>query len=237
MLKKTAFFLFLLIAIWIFPANFFAEDIKNPSGITIGEELFYDVKFLGIKGVDVTFEVIGLENIKGDRGAIESPVYHIRITAKTNDFFTKFVYKVDNLYEVFLDTTTLEPRLFRKKIRQGKEDNYDREVYTLVEKNAAYYDDGFAIKILKNTYELFSAIYLLRKEADNLTLGDTLKLNTLSDKILWDLHIIPQKKETMHISISAIISLGISFFSYFLIDRLVSMQSKVSIIKIGVVRY
>lgn len=159
----------------------------------IGEKLTFDVKALGIKAVDVVFEVMGKDTVK------DFPVYHIRCTAKTIPIFSKLIYNVDNVYEVYVDQTTLLPRNFSRKIRQGKEDHYDQDIYFWIEKNAAYYDKNYAMKIPAATFEFFSAFYYLRQRAD-LSIGDTLRLDALSDKILWQIDIVAEAKETIEVS-------------------------------------
>lgn len=158
-----------------------------------GERLTFDVKAMGIKAVDVVFEVIGKDTLK------DFPVYHIRCTTQTIPIFSKLIYNVNNVYEVYVDQETLLPRNFSRKIRQGKEDHYDQDIYFWIEKNAAYYDKNYAMKIPDATFEFFSAFYYLRQRAD-LSIGDTLRLDALSDKSLWQIDIVAEAKETIEVS-------------------------------------
>jgi hypothetical protein len=87
---------------------------RPPLPYAAGERLAYDVKFSSIDVGDAVMEVLGLENVRG-RQAL-----HIRFTVKGGTL----LYKVNDRYESWIDTTSL---VSLRHLQQIDEGSYERE--------------------------------------------------------------------------------------------------------------
>jgi hypothetical protein len=87
---------------------------RPPLPYAAGERLAYDVKFSSIDVGDAVMEVLGLENVRG-RQAL-----HIRFTVKGGTL----LYKVNDRYESWIDTTSLVSLRHWQQIDEG---SYERE--------------------------------------------------------------------------------------------------------------
>ncbi|MEW6006844.1 MAG: DUF3108 domain-containing protein [bacterium] len=118
------------------------------------EELFYNVKILGINAG--TQRIITREE--------ESGIMVISDT-KTNKFFSKF-YKLDDRIETLVDKETFLPVIIKEKIEEGKEKkelltylSQDRLEATIIEG-----DIRKEINLSKETFNIPSLINLLRNK-------------------------------------------------------------------------
>ncbi|MFL5561515.1 MAG: DUF3108 domain-containing protein [Gemmatimonadaceae bacterium] len=91
-----------------------AAPARPPIPYSAGERLAYDVKFSSIDVGDAVMEVLGLENVRG-RQAL-----HIRFSVKGGTI----LYKVNDRYESWIDTTNLVSLRHWQQIDEGR---YERE--------------------------------------------------------------------------------------------------------------
>jgi hypothetical protein len=96
------------------PTQEAAAPARPPLPYAAGERLAYDVKFSSIDVGDAVMEVLGLENVRG-RQAL-----HIRFTVKGGTL----LYKVNDRYESWIDTTSLVSLRHWQEIDEG---SYERE--------------------------------------------------------------------------------------------------------------
>ena len=86
-----------------------------------GEHTSYDISFEGLSVAFAEMEIkntVLLKNI---------PAFHVVAKARTASFFDLF-FKVRDLYETYIDTTTIKPIKFYRNIQEGghkKTQNYN----------------------------------------------------------------------------------------------------------------
>jgi len=119
----------------------------------VGESLHYQASFSGIDAATGTLEVLGRDTVHN------SPTIHIRFTAKTYGF-AKYLFRIQDEINFWLDEETLFPLKVHKDIREG---NYKKK--TTIHLNQK---DGFAIvnkdsiPITEETHSPYSLFYYLR---------------------------------------------------------------------------
>lgn len=98
----------------------------------IGEQLHYDVKFGAIKVGNASMRVAGIDTIRG------LPAYHVRFSISGGTFF----YKVNDVYESWMDLRTLNSLRYVQDTDQGSRERQrryeifpERAIYNEVAKN------------------------------------------------------------------------------------------------------
>lgn len=91
-----------------------AQENAAPSGAApvpflVGEHLTYDVRFGAIKVGTARMRVIGIEPIR------DQPAWHVLFTLSGGTFF----YKVDDVYESWMDVRTLNSLRYVQRFDQG----------------------------------------------------------------------------------------------------------------------
>lgn len=141
-----------------------AESRASTVPWNVGEKLRYEVRFGAIKVGNAEMDVRGIETIRG------RPAYHVVFSVKGGTFF----YKVNDLYESWIDTATLASLRFIQDVNEGKYDRRrefeifpDRQVYTQ--------DGGAEQKSVDNPLDDGSFLYFIRTVP--LTVGSTVEYN------------------------------------------------------------
>ncbi len=80
-----------------------------PVPFQVGEHLVYDVRFGAIKVGTGRMRVLGIESVR------ERPAWHVMFTVSGGTFF----YKVDDVYESWMDVTTLNSLRYVQDLDQG----------------------------------------------------------------------------------------------------------------------
>ena len=80
-----------------------------PVPFLVGENLTYDVRFGAIRVGTARMRVIGIEPIR------DRPAWHVLFTLSGGTFF----YKVDDVYESWMDVTTLNSLRYVQNLNQG----------------------------------------------------------------------------------------------------------------------
>jgi uncharacterized protein DUF3108 len=91
---------------------------KVPFGV--GERMEYDVKFGAIKVGNAHMEVVGLDNLRGH------PAWHTAFFVQGGNF----LYRVNDVYESWMDAETLSSLRFIQQLQEGGKDTERRfEIY------------------------------------------------------------------------------------------------------------
>ena len=97
-----------------------ATAVRNPSVAALssdaaivpfgpGEKSIFEVRFSGVRVGGGSLEVVGIESVRG------RDAYHTMFTVKGGTFF----YRVNDSYESWIDTQTLNSLLFIRQIEEG----------------------------------------------------------------------------------------------------------------------
>jgi len=100
----------------------------------------------------------------------EEPAYIIECIQKTEKAFS-IVYRIDDYYKSFVDTTTFSTFSFTKNINEGK---YSNEVSLLFTEDSVFYTDGRRTEKIPEAKDIFAALYWMRSQT--FLPGDTLKV-------------------------------------------------------------
>jgi hypothetical protein len=103
------------------------SDSLRPVPFGVGERLVYDVKFGPIHVGSGSMEILSVDTVRG------RPAWHARFRVKGGNF----LYRVDDNYESWIDTSRLHSLRYYQDISEGrykKERRYEfypeRQVYT-----------------------------------------------------------------------------------------------------------
>jgi Protein of unknown function (DUF3108) len=164
-------------------------DRAAPSKITfpVGERLNYDVSWSDfIVAGELTIETKDRRSFDGVDGL------HVSAQAQSVGVVSALVYKVNDLYESFLNAATLQPFRAEKHSRRGKK----REQSSMTidqQRRTARLSDGRTIEIPQNTYDLAGLLYAIR--AMDLTPGKSQNFNLLEDEKLYAISVEPEGQE------------------------------------------
>lgn len=104
------------IAIVPFPAS----GAATPVPFHVGERAVYDVKFGSIAVGSASTDVVGIERLRG------TPAWHTTFRVRAGTLF----FKVDDLFESWIDTATFSSLRFYQTLREGPTDRRKRyEIY------------------------------------------------------------------------------------------------------------
>ncbi len=162
-----------------FASNSFAASWQ----IKKGEKLNYKIAFSSaltgsIKGGDASLTV------KPSTVKIDGrEAYHAILKGGTSGVI-EWVYKVENLYETFIDTRSAAPLMYRQSVVENKYKNSDTVFFNQSENIASYRNKTY--KIPNNTQDFVSMIYYVRTiDVDKLKKGDSFTIPFFtSDKVL-----------------------------------------------------
>lgn len=130
-------------------------SVKNTAfqqGENITYHIYYTLAGVYVMGGEASFSVT-MEHLSG------RPVYHLIGQGKTNSFFDGF-FKVRDQYESYIDTASLQPLKFIRKIEEGKckkweTVKFDRGANTVTSNNNTY-------KVPSCVQDVMSAVYYAR---------------------------------------------------------------------------
>lgn len=131
---------------------------------SVGERLGYEVRFGAIKVGNAHMEVRGVETIRG------RPAYHTVFTVKGGTFF----YKVNDLYESWIDTASLHSLRFIQDVNEGKYDKR-REFEIFPDRQVFTQDGGAEEKSVSDPLDDGSFLYFIRTVP--LNVGTTVEFN------------------------------------------------------------
>ncbi len=172
-----------------------AEDIaiKKPQGrLTIGEELTFNVSWLGINVGACVARVKGTESVGGREA------YVVELTARTNEILSK-IYPVDDVYTSYIDK---ERFVTLKHVVHRREGRYKKDAVTIFDydRNKAYFSNS--LDHSKKTFDIpgycqdsLSAVYYFRTL--DLKVGERIEYKVVNNEQVYD--IIGLVKNTAYI--------------------------------------
>lgn len=160
----------------------------NPDPIWVGEELIYDVTYIGVSAGSLVLNVFPFKELGGRR------VYHVRATIKSSDFFSLF-YRLNDYVESFFDYEGFFSHRFHLNMDESKQTRTSIELHDSEKKQTFYWDrlnhhkKGFNEKkeykeIPAFPQDSLSAIYFLR--AQPLKPGMVVRFPIVTEGNTWE---------------------------------------------------
>lgn len=135
-----------------------------------GESLHYKIAFSStltgsIKGGEATLSVNPTTVKVGKNNA-----YYTKLSVGTSGIIER-VYRAENLYESYINTSNKAPLIYRQTVRENKHERADTVVFNQQTNSATY--RGKQMRTPQNTQDFVSIIYYLRSvNTNNLKKGD-----------------------------------------------------------------
>jgi len=193
-MKKLILILTILIGL-----NSSAQDCKTDN-IAFGAnehlsyKVYYNWKDVWVKAGYVTFDI-------KDVILNSKPNYHIKAVGKTYSFYNWF-YKVNDVYETYVDKETTLPNKFIRDVNEGgfKLDhtyNFNRELFKVhtVSKVNDHKEEIKEFNFNTCTHDMLSVIYQMRTiDFKNMKAGDEVPVEVFLDNELYNLSMIYKGK-------------------------------------------
>lgn len=207
-MKKLVFLCLLVLASLPMLADNPPLTKRNNSAFTMGEKLKFRLAYSSWMTGNVTAgEMIAEINkrryiVRGDT------TYNIKIIGKTRSTFNWF-FKVNDLYQTFLDINYLVPRYFIKRIKEGDYSD-SRDIHFYHEKNKAHYinnknQDTGTVQIMNHVQDLISAIYYARTfDIDTIRINDPIPIDFFLDREVYRTRLVYLGKETIKTKIGKV---------------------------------
>jgi len=190
-LKKILFVFFVLICISFETIS--QELVKQYPVFKSGEKITYNAVynwgFIWLKAGLVEFNV-------NETNYFNEPAYHL-IAAGASIPSYDWLFKVRDYYQSYTQKENLSPLFFSRNTYEGGyqvdnrfEFNYNDSVISTKTKNTnkAYTEDSLIIK--KKTYDVLSAVYLIRNiDFTHYAINDTIPVTVIIDNEIFDLYI------------------------------------------------
>ena len=157
--------------------------IKNTS-FQSGEQLSYTV-YYSVIGIYVNAGnatvTANLERLNG------KPVYHLTGAGKSNSSYD-WVTKVNNKYESFIDTATLQPMKFIRDVHEGNHKKYENVSFNRVA-NTAVTKEG-VYKVPACIQDVVSSLYYARNiNFNKYKPGDKISFNMFLDNEVYSMYL------------------------------------------------
>jgi hypothetical protein len=163
-----------------------ANTLKE-APFAVGEQLNYEVSWSSfVVAGELTLET------KARRAVDGVDAYHVTAQAQSVGIVSAVVYKVKDVYDSFINATTMQPFRAEKNSRRGKK----REQGTIVldqQQGKATLEGGKELKIPQGTYDLASLLYAIRML--DLTQGKMQNFTLIEDGKLYDLTVTVEGRE------------------------------------------
>ncbi|MCI0491263.1 MAG: DUF3108 domain-containing protein [Blastocatellia bacterium] len=164
-----------------------ASATVNP--FVVGERLNYDVSWSDfIVAGELTIETKARGQFDGREG------FHVSLKAESVGLVKAVVYKVEEVYESYIDATTLKPFRAEKHSRRGKK-RKETSVTMNQKRHVAHLTDGRKIEIPPDTYDVAALLYALR--AIDLTQGKAQTFTMLDNDKLMTVQVEPEANEKL----------------------------------------
>jgi hypothetical protein len=165
---------------------------RNEAVFVVGERLVYDVSWADfVVAGELTVETKARRDFDG------VDAFHVTAQAQSVGLVSAIVYKVNDVYESFIDAATLQPFRAAKNTRHGKK--RQQSAFTLDQQGrTAQLSDGRKIPIPSNTHDVASLFYAVR--AMDLTQGKARTFTLIEDGKLYEIKAEPEGREkiTVH---------------------------------------
>ena len=153
----------------------------------VGERLSYDVSWSNfIVAGELTLETKDRRNFDGVDG------FHVSAQAQSVGLVSVVVYKVNDVYESFINAATMQPFRAEKKSRRGKK-REETSLFIDQQRHTARISDGTTIEIPPDTYDLAGLLYVIR--TIDLTPGKTRSFNLIEDNKVYAIKVKPEARE------------------------------------------
>jgi hypothetical protein len=164
------------------PADTFCA-IRNTS-FTTGEQLNF-VVYYSLFGIYVNAgnatAVTTLEKVNN------KPVYHVVGSGRSNSSYS-WVAKVNNRYESFIDTTTLQPLRFVRNVHENNHKKYENVTFNRTA-NTAVSNDG-VFKVPTCIQDVVSSLYFARNiDFTKYKPGDKISFSMFLDKEVYNMYL------------------------------------------------
>lgn len=158
---------------------------RNP--FVAGERLSYDVSW-------ADFIVAGEFKISTDdkRSFDGVDAYHVTAEAKSVGLVSGLVLKVNDVYESFIDASTLQPFRAEKRMRHGKK-QAQSSVKLDHQRRVAHLAGGRTLAIPPDTFDIAGLIFAIR--GMDLTPGKARTLTVIEDGKLYTIKAQPEGRE------------------------------------------
>jgi hypothetical protein len=180
-------------ALPIAPAQIKSMDraAKPPENIfAIGESLVYEVSWSNfIVAGELSLQTLGLAKVDGDQA------YHVRAQAQSVGVVSFLGYKINDVYESFISTSSLLPIRAEKHSHHGSK-REDSSFTIDHQRGVARLDDGHTINVPPDTYDLASLFYAIRLV--ELKPGRAHTFNLLEDGKLYTVRAEPEAREKVY---------------------------------------
>jgi hypothetical protein len=178
--------------IFIFPAwpNMPEKSIESQNDIVFkaGEDLKYEMSYGWITGGVASLSLAETKYQGKD-------VYHVKAVGKTIGV-AHTIYNVRDVYESYFDRETGKPYKSVMSLKEGDYRNYN-EVYFNHDEGTLLSDKSGKKEIGTDVFDIVSAFYHLRKNLNDLKVGDKVVIHTYFHDEPWDLVIRYKGTETI----------------------------------------
>ncbi len=194
----------------IFLASVVIAQEANPDSVALlqseaiqfGEDLTFKIRYGFIKAGIAHMRIVDLVNVENQ------PQIHIQTTAESIPAFN-WIFKVDDIVNVFVDPVKLTPIYFEKKLREGtykadlrvhygQSDSIARvEFIRYKEDMSIRKQKKYPVKIPANVFDILSSFYFIRTQP--LQVGQSVFLSSHSQKKVYDLEIKVHRRETINV--------------------------------------
>jgi hypothetical protein len=162
-----------------------AAATRNP--FVAGERLSYDVSWADfIVAGELTIQTDDRRSFDGVDG------YHVTAQARSVGLVSGLVMKVNDVYESFVNASTLQPFRAEKRMRHGKKQTQS-SVTIDQQQHVARLASGRTLEIPSDTYDLAGLIFAIR--GMDLTIGKARTFTLLEDEKLYTIKVQPEKRE------------------------------------------
>jgi Protein of unknown function (DUF3108) len=158
---------------------------RNP--FVAGERLSYDVSWADfIVAGEFTIQTDERRSFDGVEG------YHVTAQARSVGLVSLLNLKVDDVYDSFINASTLQPFRAEKHSRHGKKQSQS-SVTIDQQQRSARFSGGRTLEIPPETYDLAGLIFAMR--GMDLTLGKSHTFAVLEDEKLYSISVHPEARE------------------------------------------
>jgi len=162
-----------------------ASTPRNP--FIAGERLSYDVSWADfIVAGELTIATDERRSFDGIDG------YHVTAQARSVGLVSLFNLKVNDVYDSFINASTLQPFRAEKHSRHGKKQSQS-SVTIDQQQRSARFAGGRTVETPGDTYDLAGLIFAMR--GMDLTLGKSRTFTVVEDEKLYTISVHPEAKE------------------------------------------
>jgi len=148
----------------------------------------------------IYYSIVGIYVNAGNATVVTSlermnnrPVYHITGSGKSNSSYN-WISKVDNRYETFMDTTTMQPVKFIRDVHEGNHKKYENVSFNRVTKTAVSNDGVY--KVPPCIQDVVSSLYYARNiDFSRFKPGEKISFSMFLDNEVYSMYLRYMGKE------------------------------------------